>query len=95
MKEVGLTKKQISEFLDCLQGKEGCHFHYKGKHVSENFIWKCGREPERPIARRILEAMGVKQQSIEKFLAWCRKNGGCCDCEIIWNCAKKLDALTG
>ena len=95
MKEVGLTKKQIREFIDRLYGPEGCHFRFKGKHVPENFTWKCGREPELPIARRILKKMGVKEATIETFLKWCFENGGCCDCEIIWNCDEKLLEMAG
>lgn len=90
-----LTKKQISEFLDRLNGPEGCHFRYKGKHIAENFTWKCGGKPEMPLARRILEKMGVQSKKIETFLDWCREHGGCCDCEIMWNCAATLDDLAG
>lgn len=87
-----LSKDQIEDFLNRLYGPEGCNFHYEGEHKSENFRWRCNSaDTAKPLSRAILKKMGVTQEAADEFLDWCTKHGGACDCEILWNCVRRLE----
>lgn len=77
-----ITDKQILEFLDRLEGKEGCNFH---KPKDEKYTWICDASKRKPIARKILTKMKISACTQNKFLKYCETIGGYCDCEIILN----------
>jgi len=64
-----------NEFIDRLAGKEGCDF--------EEDSWKCSRETDKPLASKILKSMG--NIDVTGSLKYFEKNGGYCDCEILFN----------
>jgi hypothetical protein len=66
------------DFCEELEGPEGCNFR------EENGIttWDCKAGHDRTKARSILVKYDV---DIEKSLEYFTKNGGHCDCEILFN----------
>lgn len=50
----------------------------------KGFHSKCKPHEDRPNARKLLERFGA---DVPKSLAYFKKHGGFCDCEIIVNCA--------
>jgi len=73
-----------SEFVDRLEGPEGCNFRYSEKNNGCN-VWDCDNTAERPKARAILASMGFDEQAIEESLSIFEMEGGYCDCEILFN----------
>ena len=68
------------EFFCRLEGPEGCNFH---KDENDKTVWKCWGGNDQRFARAILETMGGID--IDGSLAYFTKNGGHCDCEILFN----------
>ena len=67
------------EFIEILGGPTGCNFH---KNASGHITWNCDASRNRPIARNILEEMGM---DVEQSLLYFEEHGGYCDCEILFN----------
>ena len=67
------------EFVVRLEGPEGCNFH---KDDEGDTLWTCKAKIERPLARKLLEKMGM---DIEESLNYFNDHGGYCDCEILFN----------
>ena len=80
-----MTKAQLKEFFNRLEGKEGCNFRYEGGTKTENVVWDCGGGNDKSFAIKILKKMGVAEEEAVKFLVDCNAHGGHCDCEIIFN----------
>ena len=78
-----MTNKQIEEFLGKLEGPEGCNF-------KEDETWQCEGGSDKSLSRAILCNMGITKEEIKDFLNECEELGGHCDCEIIFNAAKRL-----
>ena len=75
------------EFLCRLDGKEGCNFRkIKGK---DGLTWTCdSKDRGRPLATKILKAMGLTDKEIKGSMKYFDDNGGHCDCEILFNVAE-------
>jgi hypothetical protein len=65
------------EFLYRLEGPEGCNFW---EDDQGKIHWTCDGDPSKPLARAILEKMGV---NVERTLAAIPNHY--CDCEIAIN----------
>jgi len=81
-----MTKKQIKEFLERLEGKEGCDFTEDKKG---EITWKCDSKTHK-LSEKILTKMGVSKKEQKEFLKKCEDTGGYCDCEIIFNSSEHL-----
>ena len=73
-----VSKPQWREFCRRLGGPEGCNFQ---KSAAGKLTWKCDSKGL-PIATGILNKMCF---DIESSLAYFRKHGGFCDCEVLFN----------
>ena len=82
-----MNKKQIKEFLERLEGPEGCDFK---EETEKGVTWKCKGGNDQTYARKILNNMKIDKTEIETFLKKCSKLGGHCDCEILFNVADRL-----
>lgn len=73
------------EFIDRLQGPEGCNFREDIRNTVKRQTWDCDNTPQRPLARKIMKSMGLSDQEIEQSLGFFHAGGGHCDCEIVFN----------
>lgn len=71
---------QWLEFVERLEGPEGCDFQ---EHPEKGFTWKCKGGYDKSFARAILET--IPDIDIEASMEHYNKNGGHCDCEILFN----------
>ena len=71
------------EFVDRLEGPEGCNFTGK---TPKTFRWECDSTITRPKATAIMTEMGLTPEEISESLVEFRRFGGHCDCEILFNC---------
>lgn len=71
------------EFASRLEGEEGCDFKQKIEGDPTSVTWKCGGGNDKSFAKAILEKMGGID--IEETLKYFDRNGGYCDCEILFN----------
>jgi len=79
------NKRLWARFRSRLLGKEGCNFRKRPNPKDpEDFTWDCKGGQDQSLARKILSTM--PQVDVEGTLEWCRRHGGYCDCEIIFNC---------
>ena len=83
-----MTKRQIKEFLERLEGKEGCNFR---KNKDGETCWNCDSiHYSWKLSRKILKKMKIPWEEQIYFLNECADHGGYCDCEILFNAADKL-----
>jgi hypothetical protein len=83
MDKVAMTPdhERWKEFVERLEGPEGCHFRPHPTEKDEN-TWDCTAGPDHTHARKLLKEMDVDvERSIELFRCY----GGYCDCEILFN----------
>ena len=80
-----MTKKQIKEFLNELNGERACNFR---KDKKGNFKWDCNNDFT--FSKKILSKMGIKGKEQKEFLEKCESHGGYCDCEILFNAEEAL-----
>ena len=86
MKEIMTTKnKRWKEFLERLEGKEGCNFREEEPDNTESVVWECLGGMDKTLAAKILNKMG--NVNIKATLEYFEENGGYCDCEILMNVA--------
>jgi len=71
------------EFVERLMGSEGCNFQEKEPGNPNSITWKCKGGNNKDLAIKILTDMG--NIDIEKSLTFFHRNGGHCDCEILFN----------
>lgn len=71
------------EFLERLEGPEGCNFGQGVPGNSKSNTWRCAGGRDKPIATNIIETMG--DIDIQGSLAFFEKRGGFCDCQILLN----------
>lgn len=84
-----MNNKTINEFLNRLEGKEGCNFRLNDRNDKNSITFDCdGRTRTKAIA--ILEGMKVSQHEIDEIMDICEENGGYCDCEILFNAEEAL-----
>jgi hypothetical protein len=72
-----------SEFMERLEGPEGCDFKQQIPGDTRSTTWKCKNGNDKSYARSILETMS--DIDVEDSLTWIHKQGGHCDCEILFN----------
>ena len=81
------------EFLDRLEGPDGCDFQElqagqlrpEGYSLFEKMIWRCKGGHDKTYATVLLSEMG--DIDIPASLAFFDAAGGHCDCEILFNVA--------
>jgi hypothetical protein len=76
---------QWDEFLEELDGPQGCNFHLAVPDDQNSLRWTCVSGKERPLSRRILAEMGLTPMEIEATLSYFSQHGGYCDCEVLFN----------
>jgi hypothetical protein len=84
------TSLRWAEFLDRLEGPEGCNFRYIGDPAHPkptDTTWDCasGGPNRHAHAHKILAAMGLDSGAIDASCAYFDAHGGYCDCEILFN----------
>ncbi len=72
------THPRWDEFIQRLQGPEGCNFRKENGGIT----WNCPGGRQKPQARRILEDM---EMDVDLSLAFFEERGGYCDCEVVFN----------
>lgn len=77
------------QFLEQLEGEQGCNFHEKIEGDPKSITWTCTSSPDRPFATAILEK--ISGIDIEKTMQFFDSKGGGCDCEIIFNIGGNVD----
>ena len=75
------------EFLDRLEGAEGCDFKQKDPNDPTSVTWKCAGGTDKSLAGKILAKMGLSDVEILSSFTYFEKEGGYCDCEILFNVA--------
>ncbi len=91
--EPEITHDKWDEFVNRLEGPEGCDFpdfaslteDQNAKIKSGEPVWKCAGDHR--FTRRILADIGVPEGAIRKMLNYCTKQRCDCDCEILINIA--------
>jgi hypothetical protein len=90
-----MMKKQVmtpdhlrwEEFIQRLEGPEGCHFQGeyddKGELILDSVTWECAGGDDKSKAAAILGTM--PQIDLPASLTFFEKHGGVCDCEIVFN----------
>ena len=68
------------EFIQKLIGDDGIRL----RQDNEVWYWECPGDFNKPIARKILEEMGL-DIDIKMTMYYFEEHGGNCDCEILWN----------
>lgn len=90
-----MTKTEIREFFERLEGPEGCNFQGKqdaqGNLLPETVTWECAGGNDKTLSRAILMKMGIPEKEITAFLVKCHEAGGHCDCEIIFNAKERWE----
>ena len=81
-----MEKKQFNKFCKLLEGNEGCNFIEKIKDDPNSITWKCYHDFR--FTKKILKNY-FKEVDIQKFIEFCKNNGGYCDCEILYNVAEE------
>ncbi len=85
-----ITKKEMSEFLDRLQGPEGCDFRQPDPDDVNSITWNCAGDNDTSLSRRTLIDMGRSEEDIKEILDIAATSGGYCDCEITFNATEAL-----
>jgi hypothetical protein len=74
------------DFLDRLEGPDGCNFHNRTPGNPDTLTWTCDSgDTSCPIARRLLADMGFTDAAIDCSIMFFHSEGGFCDCEIVLN----------
>ena len=74
-----------SEFVQRLEGPEGCNFHETTPGNRESLTWDCKSGRDKSHAIEILTAMGATVGEIAASCEYFSAKGGFCDCEILFN----------
>jgi len=82
-KVMTLKHPRWGEFIERLEGPEGCNFHEQEPGNPNSVTWTCKAGTDKSLATAILEDMG--DVSIKKSMIYFENHGGCCDCEILFN----------
>lgn len=86
---MSITSKQMLEFLERLEGPEGCNFK---ENENAKITWECKGGNNKDLSIKILTAMNIPTKDQVEFLTHCDELGGHCDCEILFNSAERLKA---
>lgn len=85
-----LKKWQVEEFLEKLEGPEGCAFKEEIPGDSDSVTWNCKGGIDQSLSIAILDKMNIPKNEQIEFLKLCTSHGGHCDCEILFNAAEHL-----
>jgi hypothetical protein len=77
---------RFKEFINLLSGPQGCDFK-----EGDGYSWTCSNTTDCPLSRRILGDMGFSEDEITASVQFFHKNGGHCDCEVVFNVADLAD----
>ena len=80
-----LSKEQLEEFFERLEGSEGCNFTEDGK-------WICDSKTT-SFSKKILINMNIHPDDISNILTIFKLFGGYCDCEILFNAEERVIEL--
>ena len=69
-----------SEFIERLAGPEGCDFR-----EDPAWSWVCHGGRDKRFSAAILAAMGFSPAAIRASLSYFERQGGYCDCEVVFN----------
>lgn len=81
-----MNNKQVKEFFERLEGKEGCAF----EGMTQNLRWKCAGGKDKTLSIKILKKMKIPKKEATSFLNKVDSLGGHCDCEIIFNAKDEI-----
>ena len=80
---VEIDEEFMKEFLERLEGPEGCFF-------TDDQKWRCGGGCNKDYSMKILRAMGADDSQIGEIITMATLHGGHCDCEILFNAVDGL-----
>lgn len=80
-----LSPAQLTEFIQRLDGPEGCDFKVDG-------TWSCPGGQDLSQARAVLAAMGFEPDVTETLLGCFTALGGYCSCEVLFNAVERIEA---
>ena len=76
--------EQWADFVEALLDEDGIDFLVR-RDDKVSATWKCDCTDAFPISRRILAEMGLTPDDVEQSISYFRRNGGLCDCEVLFN----------
>lgn len=81
------SNPQWNEFIERLNGPEGCNFRHDPNDPDnmEKVTWACAGGSNKDLATAILQSMGYGFVDVQASLEFFEAHGGYCDCEIIFN----------
>src|SRR5207248_831423 len=85
-----LTDEQLAEYLQRLEGPDGCDFREKVHGDPETSTWRCRGGHDKRNSTYILRAMGLGDADIAAVHLVVDVLGGHCDCEILFNAAPQM-----
>lgn len=74
-----------NEFVERLEGPEGCNFHESVPGDVSSVQWTCAGGNDKALATKILKGMNFSARDISASLKFFDEHGGHCDCEILFN----------
>jgi hypothetical protein len=75
-----LTKRQLKQLKDWLEGPEACSFRQEVAGDPNTIKWVC--DNELTFTRKWLEARVL---DVEGAITYLKEHGGYCDCEVVFN----------
>lgn len=90
-----MNLEKWNEFLERLEGEEGCNFKYLDEEAEKNedhtkITWDCSKKYRVfSYSEKILKNMGFKKSEIDNIINIFIDNGGLCDCCILFNLREK------
>ena len=88
-----MQEEQWAEFLQRLEGPEGCNFKDEpipDKPGETHTTWSCKGGMDKTRAKIILAKMEILSADQYAILRYVEELGGHCDCEIIFNAAERV-----
>ena len=88
-KEILTKEHQLwNDFCKRLEGEEGCNMQITGDGLNlDDYQFRCDRTMERPYTKKILQK--YNNIDVEGTMKYFEKQGGYCDCEILFNITGK------
>ncbi|KKM82205.1 hypothetical protein LCGC14_1321900 [marine sediment metagenome] len=85
METMNYDHPKWEEFLERLDGPEGCNFQQSDPKNTRSLTWKCQGGEKQGSATIILKDMDCDIKASFEFF---NEHGGYCDCEILFNVTK-------
>ena len=80
-----VAHEQWDEFIERLVGADGCDCELANPDDSTSATWTCDCTDAFPVSRCVLREMGLTPAEIEESIAYFKRHGGFCDCEVFLN----------